>query len=133
MDKTKKNKISDKEKIKIIDDFCRHLDEGFSEYSFVDCDYRVIEEYAYNLDNKSKNSMQVEKIKKSLRKSFFYWENLAFKMYENSDKKHFFPLWIFYMKGRFLFGITEKNKTDGKTKIIDVNLSLDNDTKEIEK
>jgi len=133
MEKTRKHKIDDKVKLKLIDDFCKHLDKGYSEYSFVGCDYRDIEEYAYYLDNKSKNSMQVEKIKKSLRKSFFYWENLAFEMYEKSDKKHFFPLWMFYMKGRFLFGIAEKNKSDGNNKIIDVNLSLDNDTKEIKK
>jgi hypothetical protein len=133
MKKVRKNKSDDEAKTKIIDDFCKHLDKGFSEYSFVDCDYRDIEEYAINLDKKNGNTVNVEKIKKSLRKSFLHWENIAFEMYEKNDKKHFFPLWIFYMKGRFLFGITEKNKLDDKKKIIDVNLSLDNDIREIEK
>jgi hypothetical protein len=133
MKKRRVNKSEDEEKINIIESFCEHLDKGFSEYSFVDSDYRDIEEYAKYLDEKNKNSLQVNKIKKSLRKSFLHWENIAFEMYEKNDKKHYFPLWIFYMKGRFLFGIAEKNKLDDKKKIIDVNLSLDNDIKEIEK
>jgi hypothetical protein len=126
-------KYEDKIKTKTIDNFCKHLEDGHSEYSFVDCDFMDIEEYAKYLDTKNNNNIQVEKIKRSLRKSFLHWENIAFEMYKNDSKKHFLPVWIFYMKGRFLFGVVEKNKSNRRNKVIDVNLSLDNDIKEIEK
>lgn len=133
MKKKERVKSEDENKIKMIDDFCKHLEKGYSEYSFVDCDYTEIEEYAKYLDAKNENNIQVEKIRRSIRKSFMYWEDIVFKMYEKNDKKHFFPVWIFYMKGRFLFGVVDKYNSEKRKKIIDINLSLDNDIKEIEK
>jgi hypothetical protein len=131
-----KNEKKNKEtacKLKIIDDFCRHLEKGYSEYSFADYNFREVEEIAKEIDEKNMNNIQVEKIKKSIRKSFLYWEKIAFEIYENESKKHFFPLWIFYMKSRFQFGVSEYKKPNEKKKSIEVNLCLDNEVGEIEK
>ncbi len=132
MKKSNKRQAED-DKVKIIDDFCRHIEKGYSEYSFVDYDFRDIERFATDIDKNNNNNLQVEKVKKSLRKSFLFWEKIAFEIYKDETKKHFFPLWIFYMKSRFQFGASEYKKSNEKKKIIDINLCLDNEVREIEK
>lgn len=127
------NKQDDKNKEEIIDRFCEHLKSGLSEYSFVECDYRDIENFAIELDKRNNKASQVEKIKKAVRESFCYWEKLAFDILKDGKKKFFFPLWIFYVKHRFHWGIEDKKKKETDKKEIEVNLSLDNDVKEIEK
>jgi hypothetical protein len=133
MDKNKSGKLTDEQKIKIINDFCRHLEEGKCEFSFVDYGFREIEEFAFRLDRKDRSLKSVEKIKMSLRKSFAFWEKKLFEMMEDSSKKYIFPIWIFYMKGRFNFGVSEYKPKRNRGKKIEVDLSLDNDVKKIGK
>lgn len=123
--------VSDEKKAKVIDEFCAHLEEGRCEYSFVEYDFRKIEEFAIQLDKKNGNDEMVEKVKRALRRSFAHWENMLFEMYKKNDKKYFFPIWIFYVRSRFGFGASEyKPKKDSK-EIIKIDLSLDNDSKKI--
>lgn len=133
MKKTLTKKQTDNNKLKIIDDFCSHLEKGYSEYSFAECDFREIEKISLEEDEKNNNNYQVEKIKKSLRKSLFYWENIALEIYNDTTKKHFFPVWIFYMKNRFRFGEPVNKNTIDKKKLSNINLCLDNEVREIEK
>ncbi|MBI5403461.1 MAG: hypothetical protein HY959_08670 [Ignavibacteriae bacterium] len=123
--------IADEKKEKVIEEFCIHLEEGRCEYSFVEFDFRKIEEFAVELDRKRKSDEMVEKIKKALRKSFAHWENMLFEMYKNDEKKYFFPIWIFYAKSRFGFGATEYKPKKGSREIIKIDLSLDKDSKKI--
>jgi len=78
MKKSNKRQAED-DKVKIIDDFCRHIEKGYSEYSFVDYDFRDIERFATDIDKNNNNNLQVEKVKKSLRKSFLFWKKLHLK------------------------------------------------------
>lgn len=120
MKKNNLDKNSDEYKIKVINRFCSHLKKGMSEYSFVECDYRDIERYADEIDAKGNNESQVEKIKKALRESFLYWEKLALEIFFNSEKKAFFPLWIYYVKNRFHWGIEDNRKP--KTKYTNIEI-----------
>jgi hypothetical protein len=120
-------------KLKCIEDFCRHLEKGYSEYSFVEYDFREIEKFAKEIDEQNMNNIQMEKIYKSIRKSFRFWEEMAFEIYKSESKKYFFPLWIFYMKSRFQFGNSKYKEPNKKKKTIEVNLCLDNEVGEIEK
>jgi hypothetical protein len=124
------NIINDKAKEKIISNFCEHLKKGYSEYSFVECDFRDIEKFAVELDMRENKKSQVEKIRKALRESFFFWEKLALDMIKDNDKKFFFPVWIFYVKNRFHWGDTSEKKTFPKNKITEIDLSLDKEIKE---
>lgn len=129
---SKKNiNIGSKQKEMLIERFCEHLRNGFSEYSFVECDYRDIEKFALELDERKKGESQVEKIKKALRESFCYWEKLAFSIL-NGEKKYFFPMWSFYVKSRFHWGI-EDSKHTKKQKKENINLIENPPVKQIEK
>jgi hypothetical protein len=123
--------VSDDEKINIIEDFCKHLEEGRCEYSFVEYDFRDIEVFASELDKKNKDSGMLEKIRKSLRKSFAFWEKMLVDIYSNPEKRYFMPLWIFYVKSRFGFGISKFKSRENEDEIIDINLTLDKDTKKL--
>ncbi|MCX6165044.1 MAG: hypothetical protein NTU73_09360 [Ignavibacteriae bacterium] len=129
MKKNKFNKLNDIAKVKLVNEFCKHLISGFSEYSFVECDYKDIEKYAQELDNQNDNLYYVEKIGRASRESFLYWEKLGIEMFEKNDKKYFFPVWIFYVKSRFKWGEKNKSKSQSqsKEKIIEIDLSLDNE------
>jgi hypothetical protein len=133
MKRTLKNKMTDKEKLKVIDDFCKHIEDGHTEYSFIEYDFRDIEEYAFYLDDKKGNTLQVDKIKKSLRKSFLIWEDILFEIKNDVKKKYLIPLWIFYMKSRYSFGVEEYKKSKPKNNKIDIKLSTESNIKEIEK
>ena len=133
MEKRKTNRLTDEQKIKIIDNFCKHLEDGKCEFSFVEQDFRDIEEFAIKLDKKNKSLQMVEKIKMSLRKSFAFWEDRLFEMMNDSKKKYIFPIWIFYVKGRFHFGASEYKPKKNKMKNIEIDLCLDNDVKKIGK
>lgn len=122
-----------KEKEILIDNFCKHLKKGYSEFSFKECDYREIEEYAKELDKSNKKISQVDKIKKAIRESFYFWENMVFEILEDEKKKYFFPAWIYYVKARFNWGMEDRKKFDLKDRKILVNLSQDSEIKEIEK
>lgn len=128
-----RTKIADEKKAKVIEEFCSHLEEGRCEFSFVEFDFRKIEEFAYELDKKNGNDDMVEKIKRALRKSFAFWENMLFEMYESDKKKYFFPIWIFYTKSRFGFGAMEYKTKKDKKEIIKIDLSLDKDLKKSSK
>jgi hypothetical protein len=127
------NEMSDKDKIKIINDFCKHLDAGNSEYSFTEYDFRDIEEFAVDLDSGKKGYFYIEKIKKSMRKSFRFWEKTLFEILNDEKKKYLIPLWIYYMKSRYRFGIEEYKKSKPRNNKIDIRLSTESDVKEIEK
>jgi hypothetical protein len=133
MEKRTNSKLTDAQKIKIIDNFCKHLEKGKCEFSFLEQDFRDIEEFAFKLDKKDKSLKLVEKIKMSLRKSFAYWEEKLFEMMNDSKKKYVFPIWIFYMKGRFHFGASEYKTKKSKLKNVEIDLCLDNDVKKIGK
>jgi len=126
-------KITDEKKVKVIEEFCAHLEEGKCEYSFVEFDFRKIEEFAVQLDKKNGDDEMVEKVKRALRASFAHWENKLFEMYDKSDKKFFFPLWIFYTKSRFGFGASEYKPKKKSKEVIKFDLSLDTDTKKLNK
>jgi hypothetical protein len=116
-------------KEKIIDDFCKHLRKGYSEYSFRDFDYRDVIIFANEIDGRNENSEQVDKIDKAFRESFYFWEDLAFNMVRNENKKFFFPVWIFYVKSRFHWGEKKRKKDIPKNEIENIDLNIDNQTK----
>jgi hypothetical protein len=130
---TLNNKLTDTDKVKIINDFCKHLDSGNTEYSFTEFDFRDIEEFAIDLDARKKGYSYIEKIRKSMRKSFRFWENILFEIINEEKKKYLIPLWVYYMKSRYRFGIEEYKKSQPKNSKIDIKLSTESDVKEIEK
>jgi|WetSurMetagenome_2_1015567.scaffolds.fasta_scaffold1147023_1 hypothetical protein len=131
MEKYTLKKLDEKEKEKIIFNFCKHLKDGYSEYSFVECDYKNVGKYAIELDKRNNKESQVEKIQRAMRESFYFWEKLALDMVKDESKKYFFPVWIFYVKSRFHWGEKNKKKSLPRNKIVEIDLSLDNDIKEI--
>jgi len=123
--------VPDDDKIKIIEDFCKHLEEGKCEYSFEEYDFRDIEAFASDLDRRNKDLEMLEKIRKSLRKSFAFWEKMLIEIYTNPDKKYFMPLWVFYVKSRFGLGISRYKSRESEDEIVDINLTLDKDAKKL--
>lgn len=122
--------MNDKNKKEIIERYCKHLEDGYSENSFVDYDHFEIHQFALELDEKNKNSKYIEKIKKAFRKSFYKWEEMAVQMLDNPQKKFFFPIWLFYVKNRFLWGESDKNKKDLNEKVKTIDFRLENGNSE---
>lgn len=118
-----------KRKEEIIEKFCKHLRKGYSEYSFTEYDYRDVQGFASELDNKNNNTKQIDKIDNAYRDSFFFWENLAIDMIKDENKKYFFPVWIFYVKNRFHWGEKKRKKISKENEIENIDINLVNQTK----
>ena len=113
-----------KSDLDLIDSFCKHLESGMSEHSFIEKDFREIREIADSIDKINNNKEQYEKIMKAFRISYNFWEKLAIKMMTDKETKHNYNLWIFYMKCRFHWGIIEEDEKINEKKEININLTL---------
>jgi hypothetical protein len=105
---------------KIIDEFCNHLERGFSEHSFVICEAEKIEVIISILDSKRRDNYYYERVKTALRANLYFWEKLGISGLKN--KKNFnSSMWMFYIKLRFSkkFNHIElnNNKADKKIEI----------------
>lgn len=117
MEKFDINNLTDKEKVNLVNALCRHLKKGFSEYSFVKCDYKLIEKYASELDEKNQNSILADKLNRASRFSFYYWEKIGIEIFNNEKDKKYFPMWMFFVKNRFLWGAKRNKQNENKNKI----------------
>lgn len=114
------SKLSDTQMKKIIQDFCRHLEKGFSEHSFKLCDSDKIEEIIARLDSKNGNNYYYELVKSALRANLYYWEKIGISGLRN--KKNFnSSMWMFYLKMRFNKKLNY-SETNGKS---DKNIEID--------
>ena len=110
------SKMSLEQKKKLIDSFCKHLKNGFSDFSFPNCDPLDIERLAKELDADASSKLrasQVQKIKKALRENLKFWEDIGIKGIKGIRKKGALftnfnsSAYIFYMKIRFGLNLKE--------------------------
>ena len=114
-------------KIKKINDFCEHLKKGYSEKSFQNCDYLMIESYADEIDCINKNEEQINKIKNAMRASLNYWETKAIELMDGKINKLNIQLWMFVMKCRFGWAPVKNENNNTTEKVVEVQLKLSNE------
>jgi|GEM_PF-1368632 hypothetical protein len=111
-------------KIKLINSFCEHLKKGYSEKSFQDCDYMLIESFANDVDCINKNDFQKQKIKKAMQASLYYWETKAIDLMNGKAGKFSFQVWMYMMKCRFGWMPMKIEKEDTEETVVEVQLKL---------
>jgi hypothetical protein len=104
----------------LIKPYCEHLEKGFSEKSFVPCDFAQLEEFA------QKENL-VHKIEMAKRASLKFWESLASNALKENIEFFKQDLWIFVMKCRFGWNDEPKVEVDNEPQIVEVQLKLNND------
>jgi hypothetical protein len=104
----------------LIKPYIEHLEKGFSEKSFVPCDFAQLEEFA-----QKENLMH--KIENAKRASQKFWESLAINALREDFEFFKHELWIFVMKTRFGWNDEPKVEKVNEQKTIEVQLSLNKD------
>ena len=104
----------------LIKPYSEHLQKGFSEKSFVPCDFSQLEEFA-------QNENLIHKIEMAKRASLKFWESLASNALKENIEFFKQDLWIFVMKCRFGWNDEPKVEVDNEPQIVEVQLKLNND------
>jgi hypothetical protein len=94
---------------KFCNSFALHIEEGYSDTSFPDCDYRTI----YSALEKNQDVLQTEKelIEKAKRKRMMFWEGEGLKLTTGESAGNA-TAWIFNMKNRFPEEWKDKKEVD---------------------
>jgi hypothetical protein len=106
----------------LIKPYIEHLEKGFSEKSFVPCDFAQLEEFA------QKENLML-KIEMAKRASLKFWESLAINALKEDFEFFKSELWIFVMKSRFGWSDEPKIEKDNEQKTIEVQLMVNPDQK----
>jgi len=109
---------------KLIPVYCEHLEKGYSEKSFVHCDFAQLEEFA------QKENL-INKIQAAKRASLKFWESLAINALTENFEFFKPEIWMFVMKCRFGWNDEPKVEIDDEPQVVEVQLKLNNDSEYI--
>jgi hypothetical protein len=114
-------------RIKLINRFCEHLERGFSEKSFRECDYLIIENYANEIDRKNNNCNLSNKIQNAVRSSLYYWESKLVDLMNNKSSRINIQLCMFVLKCRFGWENYTEKMNNNSQKVVEVQLKLNDE------
>jgi hypothetical protein len=89
--------------------FAEHIESGYSDTSFPDCDYRTI--YTGLENNPDVLQSEKELIEKSKRRRMMFWEGEGMKLATGESEGNA-TAWIFNMKNRFPEEWKDKKEVD---------------------
>ncbi len=99
---------------KLCENYCRHVEAGYSDASFPDCGMELFDDYAarYVAD------FPEEEIEAARRKRLKFWEEKGIEGKINAS------VWIFNMKNRFGWRDRQDTKSEKEEKIENIEVSI---------
>ena len=99
---------------KLCENYCKHTEAGYSDYSFPDCSIEAFHDYSerYPAD------FPPEKIESSRRKRLKFWEELAIEGKINAS------VWTFNMKNRFGWRDRPEVKSEREESIENIEVTI---------
>lgn len=102
------------QKKKLCENYCRHVEAGYSDASFPDCSMEVFEVHAvrYPVD------FPEDRIEAARRKRLKFWEEKGIEGKINAS------VWIFNMKNRFGWRDRQDTKTEKEERIDNIEVTI---------